>query len=229
MTSFLTALMLRFHLVFIGCSLEDEIIRLRRELTVRYNGFIPVAYALLQGTDKNLARESWLRNLARIESILYSPSDEEHTFLDMFLQETAAAGDVLVTTRRQERLDTIERIRQLTDLRERLRVVGIVNQQIVRWVAAMPDQMLYHGNLINPARTSMSEAEPLLDLSADELTYRALFLVATNLLAERESPNRERLYAVPEQVAEALIALGPPVMVQRPTRRARSRSKSDIR
>lgn len=52
---FLTTLMLRYHIIFIGCSLEDEIVRLRRKISFDFDKMIPMAYALLPYNEYNLS------------------------------------------------------------------------------------------------------------------------------------------------------------------------------
>ena len=47
--------MLRYHIVFVGCSLEDEILRIRRKLCFDFSSRIPTAYALLPESENNVA------------------------------------------------------------------------------------------------------------------------------------------------------------------------------
>ncbi len=90
---FLRALMLSYPLVFIGCSLEDRILDLRRELHQIFNRHIPAAYALLPDTEENRDREETLLKFYDIRSILYPIEKGKragHWGLDRFLEELAA-------------------------------------------------------------------------------------------------------------------------------------------
>ncbi len=204
MTAFLTGIMLRYNTVFVGCSLEDEIVRLRRDLTRRFRGMIPTAYALLQETADNRARQSWLRNLAQIETIFYPISDVNHLSLDQFLEEAAEISDPIISAKTSTvSTITLQKYRSAGPI-ERLRMAGLDNQHIVLLVSRMPDQSLHHRDLVNPTRTLTAEGELLATLSPNELTYRALFLISVGLLDESLDDDGERVYRVSDTVKRAV-------------------------
>jgi hypothetical protein len=87
--AFLTALMLRYHVVFIGCSLTDEVIRLRRTLALHFDNYIPTAYGLLPESENNRDHKAWLAEVAQIQVTLYDAGDTAHRAVDRFLAEIA--------------------------------------------------------------------------------------------------------------------------------------------
>ena len=212
-SSFLTGVMLRYHLVFVGCSLEDEIVRMRRDLTRRFRGILPSAYALLQETADNKARQSWLRNLAQIESMFYPQADRTHDSVDRFLREAAESSDPVTAAANpasglsaSTAAQTVQRYRAEPPLK-RLFMAGLENQRIVALASRMPDCALHHRDLVNPARTGTPEGDLLSSLSPSELTYRALFLISVGLLDEGVGADGERIYQVGDPVNRALADL----------------------
>jgi hypothetical protein len=91
---FLRAAMISHQIVFIGCSLEDRLLDLRKEIFQAFDGEIPVAYALLPDNQSNRDRVERLAKFA-IRPILYpvelGPSPE-HQAVDTFLAEVAAVA-----------------------------------------------------------------------------------------------------------------------------------------
>lgn len=86
---FLEALMLQHHVVFVGCSLEDEVLKIRKSLSNVFYGVIPTAYALLPETKANRERSSELMEKASIVPILYDADDPErllHIEVDNFIE-----------------------------------------------------------------------------------------------------------------------------------------------
>ena len=91
---FLRAVMISHQLVFIGCSLEDRMLDLRKEMFVAFEGEIPVAYALLPDSQRNRDRVDSLKKFA-IRPILYPVepgTNPEHQAVDDFLAQVAACG-----------------------------------------------------------------------------------------------------------------------------------------
>ena len=80
----LNAVMLSSTLVFIGCSLEDTLLSIRKQICADHGGHIPTAFALLPCTPSNLRRSDWLREDLRIEPIIY-PIANDHLAVDEFL------------------------------------------------------------------------------------------------------------------------------------------------
>jgi hypothetical protein len=204
--SFLTALMLRYHLVFIGCSLEDEIVRLRRELRHQFGGMIPTAYALLPDTSSTQMRSAWLRNLAQIETIPYPQSDRTHVSVDYFLKQTATCADR--PSAANGRPDSLARFSKASVV-ERVHDVGYINQQILRLIGMQRERSLSHQELLNLQGHLDGEIRAALsDLSPEERIYRSFFLVSIGLLEERKSIDKRHKYIVPKAVWKSLCAIG---------------------
>ena len=192
-SSFLTALMLRYHLAFIGCSLEDEVLRLRRRLSSYFSGHIPTACALLPDDEANRLRSQWLREFAQVEALLY-PANEDHTGVDNFLAQAAAQAD-MVSVRGLS--DGTQAELHRVSPRERLRRIGDVNQRLLEYVVSQPDETVCHSELLRlgvswtPGVTSA-----LSGLTADELVYRVLFLVSIGLLFEEPTEDGTSRYTL---------------------------------
>lgn len=86
---FLYSLMLRYHVVFIGCSLEDEIVRIRRFLSAKFHGMIPVAYCLMREDAVLSVKLSSLESESKIVPLLYPSSDLDHRSVDECLSAIA--------------------------------------------------------------------------------------------------------------------------------------------
>jgi len=201
-TAFLTAVMLRYHLVFIGCSLEDELVRLRRRLTADFARRIPRAYAVLPSTERNRTRKMRLLRLARVHTVCYAADDDKHTGVDDFLREAAACRDTL-TSSADEPKDQETTLQELLGkpVGERIQSAGETNQQLLRLLARHPEGMR-HSRLVSPLYSEVLP-QTLSGRTPDELMYRVLFLMAIQLVEERRAGN-ERRYAVTDEVRAAL-------------------------
>jgi len=201
-TAFLTALMLRYHLVFIGCSLEDEVMRLRRRLCAEFQGRIPTAYALLPDTPANRQRRTHLHDRAQVYSHLYTP-DEDHTPVDDFLQ---AAADCAETTEAPAaaKEGTLRALAAMSPA-DRMARIGVPNNDIIGLVRAAPDAELRHGALLSLSDIDDSAVTPdLLRMAPDERAYRALFLCAVGLLEERVTDGK-RTYRLAADIGDDIL------------------------
>jgi len=202
MTSFLTALMLRYHLVFIGCSLEDELVRLRRRLAIEFSRVIPPAYALMPDTALNLERINWLRNNALVECLTYSPEDGQHRFVDDFLDEAAACTDWAL--RRTPSAAITRKLANLA-LAERIKSVGDINIRLLFLISRQRSRAIEHVDLVELQRLSSERADAVLfRLSPEERVYRVLFLVSIHLVTEETRETSSPRYLVGKDVASAV-------------------------
>ncbi len=166
---FLVALMLRYHIIFIGCSLEDEILRLRRRLCLDFDGNIPPAYALLPRNGANLARRQWLVNQARIIPLLYELNTDgdgaTHGGVDEFL--SATREDVDATGRAETRSMTMgipETLRALPEPK-RLQEIGLLNRDLLSFIArAGGTTGLAHADLLQPHKATIRCPNSVLSL-----------------------------------------------------------------
>ena len=91
---FLKAVMLSYQVVFIGASLEDRVLDVRRELHQTFRGYLPNAWALVPGTQENLDRRDAFFTEHEIKLLPYPvtiPSRPDYWCVDRFL-ELAAQG-----------------------------------------------------------------------------------------------------------------------------------------
>lgn len=182
--SFLTAVMLRYHIIFIGCSLEDEIIRLRRKLNNEFQGLIPTAYAILEDNDENRSRVGWLKSYAQVDCFLFSNNDKKYQYIENFLMETAVFADPKVTSPYTS--NTIDELYKL-DAIERISQIGAINKMILEYLLSQDNKTIRHNELIdlnNLNNPGVDQA--LLEMSPDEKVYRVLFLAAIGLVDEKE-------------------------------------------
>ena len=206
-STFLTALMLRYHLVFVGCSLEDEVVRLRRKLTHDYSGEVPTAYALMQDNADNRRRESWLRSQAQIFSLLYDESGEDgHVGVDEFLYQAASLADDPMADRDPMGL-TVEDIRRRPVV-ARIELIGSVNRDLLRLAWEQEGHAIGHLVLLDPVAPDTPTPESTLyRMSPEERVYRALFLVSIGILQEEQDREGLSRYVVDEAAGAAVEAL----------------------
>lgn len=202
-TEFLTAVMLRYHLVFIGCSLEDEIMRLRRKLTIDFSGNIPMAYAILQETDENVSRAQWLRKYTETECIMYPREDTRHFGVDSFL--AASAKDNVFSGIGRYVLSTSARSLSKQAASKRLKHVGSVNLELLSWVASSPTG-LTSAVVVDPSSADTKPPSLVSSISPEERYYRVLFLVSIGLLLETGRVKASATYRVPDRLRQELMS-----------------------
>jgi len=206
MTSFLSALFLRYYVVFVGCSLEDEVIRIRRKLSLDFDGLIPVAYALLPDSEQNRTRLSWLREVAKIEPILYPESDRQHTSVEKFLAEASRCVDLATREKTKEEVTRTNLAR--VPVRDRLDRIGLVNVDLLQLIAGQPNVSLDHLDLVDMTRIIGAPMKSrLYEISPEERVYRALFLVSVRLLTEVQRKGTPVRYVLPEDVRKQLSSI----------------------
>ena len=202
-TEFLTAVMLRYHLVFIGCSLEDEIMRLRRKLTIDFSGNIPMAYAILHETDENVSRAQWLKKYTETECIMYPKEDTKHFGVDSFL--AASAKDNVFPGIDRYVLSTSARSLSKQAASKRLKHVGSVNLELLRWVADSPTG-LTSAVVVDPSSSDTKPPSLISSISPEERYYRVLFLVSIGLLLEKSRVKGTAIYEVPHRLRQELMS-----------------------
>ena len=203
MTSFLSAMMLRYFVVFVGCSLEDEIVRMRRKLSVDFDGLIPSAYALLPDTEQNRVRSGWLREFAKIESILYPSLDTTHESVQQFLEQAAGCSDIATAENPTEDL-TRSDLSKLP-VPQRLEKIGSVNRDLLELIQSRPNHAIDHLDLVNLTRLDDANIKPpLFELSEEERVYRVLFLVSVSLVSETRVKGGAVRYVLPNDTIIAL-------------------------
>lgn len=195
-STFLQALMLQYHLVFIGCSLEDELVRIRRKLTGDFGGLIPRAFAIMPRTSRNEARMKFLRMSASIDPIWYSADDPEHSGVD----EMLAAFSKL--PKPPEDFRNLLRFRSLAD---RFAHVTIRNKRLLAYIATQPERSVDLKYLLQEvAEDALLREDVSTGDIEDELRHRLLFLMAIGLLWEEKTPNKTK-FAVPKGLSDDLL------------------------
>ncbi len=204
-TSFLSAAMLRYRFVFIGCSLEDEVVKLRMRLRAEFGGAIPPAYALMPSSDELRLRGTRLRREAAIEVLSYDAAvgQDSHSEVDSFLSSTALLvdGGPSVDVPR-----SISELRSL-DLEERFGSVGELNRALLRVVHRQPNHSLPCSFLYSPQWDGLDlgiDTATLARMSEAERIYRMHFLCSVDVVAEKTRAG-ERLYFCPENPDSQLV------------------------
>jgi hypothetical protein len=192
-SNFLIAAMMTYNFVFIGSSIEDEILRIRQRLCADYGGGVPLAYALMPATEANVRKSRWLLKNARIQVILY-PSGR-HEALDELLEKFC---DIERTQSAKHFPSTAQmatvRAMRLQD--EKRAAVGLINLAIIRYIQQACAGVLTKEQILRLAPCPTLPGE-LARMSRDELFYRVVFLVGCGLLSESEYDDKT-LYEVEE-------------------------------
>jgi SIR2-like domain len=202
MRAFLSALFLRYFVVFVGCSLEDESVRIRRQLAIDFDGLIPSSYALLPDVERFRDRAGWLRDVAKIDSLFYHATDGSHRAVDEFLIQAAQCFDP--ATGSNPANSTRYELAQLP-IDARVGQVGAVNVDLLRLVKALPGGAVDHLDLVELSRIKGLEIPPgLVELSAEERVYRMLFLVSVGFAEEQRLDDRSIRYTLLPGVSAAI-------------------------
>lgn len=183
---FLTAVMLRHRLVFIGCSVEDALLRLRQGLWADFGNALPKAYALLPDTPSNRLRRAELKDEAGLESLLYhvTRKGEGHEAVDEFLREARHCADL---RKGDVKMGTLVGLRS-RPLGERLEAVGAINRHLLAVIRRQPDGRLRYALVFDPSFEQVPQKKSrhvLSALSEGERLYRLLFLVSLQLIEEQ--------------------------------------------
>lgn len=188
---FLNALMMNHSLVFIGCSCEDEIMSIRRNLLDCYGGSIPMSWAILPRTKYNLERSSKLSEEFHVESLFYDtdsklldPHERYVSYLESFLRNRGVMHrDPLV----REQIDL--------PTEQKIKVQDLLDQKILSWIRRLPEQKIRHADLVNNDYIENVGVKSKLDfidirkMSSKERLYRVRFLTVIGLLEEEREFN----------------------------------------
>lgn len=189
--NFLYATMLAHTVVFLGSSLEDSILQVRRELCSDYGGHIPTAYALLPGDDRNRRREDWLREFARIESLFYTEGD--HEALDDFLVASSQLRDLSRTWEAGLTQKAVS-LRRIRDRDRVLNEIGEINRDIFNFIARHCGGAISKRDMLTEDEAGqISERFP--QLTPTEIFYRIMYLVSIGLITEIET-GAELVYSI---------------------------------
>ena len=202
-TKFLTAAMLRYRFVFIGCSLEEEIVRLRQRLRSEFGGSIPPSYALMPASDDLQLRERRLQREAAIEVIPYDPSvgQDTHQEVDAFLASVALLVDTGISSDLPRSVSDL----RATGLAERFRSIGELNRALLRAVYRQPNHSLPCSFTYSPQWDGLDLGEDtsaLGRMSETERIYRMYFLCSIDVISEKLA-NGERRYVCIENPDQA--------------------------
>ncbi|MCP4597275.1 SIR2 family protein [Neptuniibacter sp.] len=197
-STFLSALMLRYHIVFVGCSLEDEVLRLRRRLCFDYQGHIPTSYALLPNNLENRSRQFWLKDNAQIETLLYDAEAEgepAYWAVDEFLRD----AETLAVPNKSPVEGFVGKtaVRDLNDqpLNELISKLGQLNNDLLYLLWKAPEHALMQHQIDNQEIEGIDEIkQALLELTTAERFYRIMYLIRIGLVEEDETADGGRLF-----------------------------------
>ena len=209
-TAFLTATMLNYNLVFLGCSVEDEILRLRRRLCHDFGGRIPTAYAILPESGQNLARRQWLSDQAKIVSVLYvTENDPLHEGLNEFLRCARNQIDLVGQGDNDSLFGDLYLEYRKLNARDRLNKIGSANIDILKFIYLFNEEKeVPHNYFLEPDMSSYKfVSSKIILMSPSERIYRILFLIAIKLIEHRTSPMDEPLYCINSEVEAHLCAV----------------------
>jgi len=180
---FLNSTMLAHTVIFLGASVEDNILQVRRELCVDYGGHLPTAYALLPKDGRNERRAEWLRDFARIETLFYPPGD--HEALDDFLVASSKLTDLsrLWEATLSSRAATLKKIRDRDRL---LNEMGAINRAIFEHVAVQRSGAISKQDILSEDE-HVRISVPYARLTVTETFYRIMYMVSVGLIAELDT------------------------------------------
>jgi hypothetical protein len=185
---FVTAVMMRYRLVFIGCSLEDVILQLRLRLWADFGKALPKAFALLPDVAANRLRRQELKEEAGLESLLYpvkkNGTGDGHEAVDTFLQEARLCADL---SKSDPNVGTLSAISK-GSLVERLEAVGAINRHLLAVLSRQPQCRLKYVHILDPYFDQVPQEKSRFVLSAlseGERLYRIFFLVSLHLIEEQ--------------------------------------------
>jgi hypothetical protein len=192
---FLCSIMLNYHLIFIGCSLEDEIVRLRRKLLLDFNGNIPTCYAVLPQSKRNMARKDDLLNTAQIQIIPYP--DGEHKNIEKFLDELKKSAEESTGSFITGDANIVEGNLRKVSKNKKLNSIGHVNVELYKLISDgdEKDGLTQIELLSKIAKLSKNKTTALSGISEAEIIYRALFLSNIGLLNCTKNSKEEVFYS----------------------------------
>jgi hypothetical protein len=181
-SNFLISAMMSYNFVFLGSSIEAEILRIRQRLCADYDSGVPIAYALMPRSEMNVRKSRWLKENARIQVLFYP--EGHHEALDELLAEFIEI-DRIQTARHFPNVSHIATIRSLDTQEAKREAIGTMNLSIVRYV-----QDACFGVITKEQVLRMADYPDLPDelakMSRDEFFYRVLFLIGSGLMSESE-------------------------------------------
>ena len=191
---FLHSIMMQYTIVFIGCSLTDVVVELRRDLMVEYGGLLPDAFALLPMNEVNELKSDWLREASGIRSILYN-SENDHFAVDKMLKE-------FVNGNESDSGPTVDELRFASPA-VRLECVGEESRRLLAALAQRGEtekMLVLATDFVEPNASGSATSA----VTIGERGYRLLFLVAIGLVDELRK-NSVTYYQVPNEVRRHLF------------------------
>jgi hypothetical protein len=197
---FLTSIMLRYRLVFIGCSLEDAMLRLRFGLWAAFGKALPKAYAVLPDTSTNRLRRRELKEDGGLESLLYPVAQDGsgHEMVDEFLSEARKCADY---RHDDPEIGTLGVLKSRT-IPERFTAIGAINRHLLGVISRQEESRLKYARVFDPDFEQVPQGRSrhvLSSLSEGERLYRLFFLVSLHLLQE-QSDNGTEYFTLPVEI-----------------------------
>ena len=183
---FLLAAMLQYHFVFLGCSLEDEVLGLRREACETFSGNLPLAYALLPDNKRNHSRAKWLFDNCLIQTLFYVPKEtgrklHRHHGVEVFLNELKASDDPayleIVSA------PAVSYSTETSDQKDKMLLsIGTMNRSILRFITSRGG--IQHSELLYGTTRDLMPIG-VRSISHAELFYRIQFLISSGMILEK--------------------------------------------
>lgn len=191
--SFIKAAMLRFPFLFIGCSMESEILRIRRELYLEFGPSLPKCFYIAAESRDSKVRADWLGRYAAVSSILYSNIDGTHSNFDVVLSEVADRSNSLYQELFGLRPSGSVQLIVGKNIAQKKKLVGELNRKLAQRVRSLYRNSASWSDILS-LRTQVPDIFGT--ITETELMYRAYYLVAVGLLAEFETSDGIRIRAV---------------------------------
>lgn len=175
---FLRACMMQRPIIFLGCSIEDAVLKQRRRLFELFGQGLPPCYQVAaRGPDAEV-RSHWLEDYADIKTLFYNASDRSHVEFDLFLcdlVERMRQANIRKFGIRPGRLirDTLKQ-----DGKYKKDTIGKLNHQIIDVVRSYSDGRCAYLRLLEEIALTIP------GLGVENLFYRIAFLISIGALVE---------------------------------------------
>lgn len=178
--NFLRATLMQSPLVFLGCSVEDAILRQRRFLFELYGDGLPPCFQVTSRTTFSEVRAAWLYKYAGIQSVFYNAATKDHLEFDEFLQTLIDQMFKLNLQMFGRPPSKILHQALGAPLEISEPVLGKMNFEIVNFVRSSIDGRCTYLQLLEAAISKFQVTD------IEGMVYRIAFLVSIGALTEEE-------------------------------------------
>ncbi|MBG6162614.1 hypothetical protein IWQ54_002270 [Labrenzia sp. EL_195] len=187
---FLRACLMQNPIAFLGCSIEDSVLRQRRMMFELYGDGLPPCFQITSRSAASEVRAGWLYEYAGIRTVFYDSSSIEHLEFDTLFEELTSEmikQNLQSFGRRPSRIIHEALLAGETEYDENS--LGKTNFEIIKIVHAYPGNSCTYLQLLEDLTVNLPRAD------LESMVYRIAFLVSVGAL--QESGSQEIILSVP--------------------------------